>query len=1298
MTCTVEYIEKQKFSRTEKDRLTGIYVDVFDTAKATKVFREVNNRLVAGKHKYADALAAVAKINQKYGQVAKLSKIVSTANTEQFALNVNVLPLTTEKQYDIVFEAPPSLTKESRSAELRKYIPFDSAEIKPALERLITEESGVVEKESLIKLLQNVDKVNTTLHVSLLEDSAGRFTIENREVGKTRIDLDPRIKPQHVRYLLHHELIHAYSVGVLQNPQTEQEKEFNRNVERVVSLLQTKYGDDYSVSDKYEFIAELASNKEFRDKIKGDDLWNRILRLFRNLLGMKDSFDKILDEFYNILDQSSNLQSYISETEHALKDKPIKKSLDALEKMIHILNQRIKRLEYKGLSKEKQAVEETKKKLEEYSIGKRNLAVLESLTFIQKDLASLTDDYQNMAKDPANINPDKLRNIGEQLSSYDIVESFSNQIEKNASQFVLDEADAPELKKLLRDLRVRINLFKEDIKDLNIKRGAQFIKNELGDQKITEEQIEDQLKVADRDISWWSRLFESPRNWFDKAATAVFKALERTTAQAYQDNLEQDLYRTEAKVENLNYKTWKPAIGGGDWFNNHRQFTSVGILKAETEYENWLKATGRSMSNPVDKYKPILDMETFKEGSTGVEFVSPLSKEGKVILAITEKSPDFPLRQYYETVVLGYLKAQERIPNPSMRPGLRIPSISRSLFEGVVREEGLKKFNLFSEKLRQSLRKRYDDTDYRAVDANLNPINYLPIRFISLQDGTEGRMSTREVSLDLGSTIPMFMEETRSRQGMLAIQSDLEIVKEQLGEREVVKSNKRIKGPGITGWLSSEREANYSDDPSVYQTIKGTESESFKAVETLLRRFMYGEFKKDGGEIELFGKKVTVRKATETLLKYTGMNIMLGNLAIPATNLFVGEITLFKEALGGNIISKENLWAGTKLTKDAALGSLSDLSNREKKSKFGRIFTYFNVMGNERPEDNIGIDSTWMRRVQSKLFGGHGMVEYQQASTVLGAVLDKFKAKDKEGKDVSLYQAIEVNMNGKLSVLPGYTYNGKTTIDQTTINKIRNQAVRIYELVNGNYTRMASPGATEYIGGDLVMFMRKWLPEGIAARWKTKYYDESLGQENEGYYVSALVAFNNVFTSKRGWVPNMTDTLRILTWFGAKDEKLLLLPNELELSPEEQEQIINLRKAGIKKAMFDLYAITALTLGLIMLGSGDEDDDSYALYMMARVRRELMTFISPTTAWDVLRSPTIALNTIGGFNRIIGATIDATGAILTGEDLAVMKRGTGKGQNELLFRILQQSGGAGFLYQFDNLTQKTQLIQSGGWR
>lgn len=1311
MSCKIpNYIDKQPLSKAEKERLSGINTDIFDKVKASGAFRG-KDVLLAKKQEFGKATSVVGKINTEYKtKVATLDKVKSTGNTEQFALRVNVLPLSDENQSNLAFSpTPEELQEDYRSLfdgpevnkYVEKYVPGATvAEPKIALEKALTEEGNVEAKKGIQVLLDNIHKIQ----VNLIQDHGdqneyGHYNLDTHEVV---LNANTITTSEEARITLVHEMHHAYGIGVLESPLTEKEVDFSRNVGRIFRELKAANPSSKlnGLKDEREFLAELASSKDFRQSLRGTSIWSRIIRAFRKLLGQSDQYDKLLNQYYDVLDSSHELQRNVPginrislKPAKTKKQKEIKKQLDVLEKFIATLGQRRTRLYQHGQSKKAQQVSKDIKELEKVLVVDRSIALVKALAITEREMSELDEAFEKLERDPAKINPDVVLNIQVQLTSYEVLKSMANEIRRKPADFVSDPEMAKALVTAIDGLRGRINTMTEDIDDLIDQRYAWVSVQNTSDPNASFEKALDTAKVADRDISWWSRMFESARGVFDSTVSGVFRTINNVYSKAHRENLSEDLWRKEVKSETLQFKTRK----GKDWHDNVIDFKSVGIVKATEEFEAWLKKKGLPSSTPADMYSHILNVETLQQNASGVLFISPLSKEGKDMLKIKDDSEDFPLKQFYSTIVLGKLKSEENIKNPSMRGGLRIPSMQRSLLEGIL--TGKDKFSLFKENLLYSIQKRTDDRDFRAVDENFEPIHYLPVRFTSRHDGQHGRLTTREVSLDLPATVALYMAEMRTREGMQEVVSDLEITKTVLGQREVVKSSGRL--PGLAGLLTGARRSLSDPQSGKIETIAGTESNSYKLVDSMMRRLVYGEFKEPAGSFEAFGRKIDVRKGLTQLLKWTGFNIMFMNLAIPLTNIIVGKTTMFKEAIGGNLVDFSDLAAAEKMYLDAAQAAFQDIGEREKKSVYGRLYMIFNPLGEQRPANHLGINKNWMTTTFGHIFSsGAGLTQYKISSEAIGSALHRFKVQDAEGKDVPMYNGtfqIEADMNGKLQLKPGYKYKGKSTIDGADIDEIRDYIGRVYELVYGNYARLTSPGAMEYWWGEALFLMRKWLPEGIAARWKTRYYDESLHQDFEGHYVSALATFNGIWTRGEGVASRTLDSLRMLTFMNSSNPDLLLLPNELNLSREEKDGIIKLRQAGIRKTMVDLYMISALTLAVLALSGGD-DDDSYVKYMAIRIRRELLTFIDPSNAWDVLRSPSVLMNNINGMHKIIWDVGSQGWANMTGDDAPVYKSGAYKGENKLWADIQRQIGMHSLLHQFDDLEKKSRLMTGGGWR
>jgi len=96
--CKLDYIENQSFSDTEKQRLVSIHKSIFDRAKASKAFRNFNDKLFTLKNNYPSATQFVYNTNNEYN--APITRIDTSAPGQHY-LNVNVLPLAEEIQGEL---------------------------------------------------------------------------------------------------------------------------------------------------------------------------------------------------------------------------------------------------------------------------------------------------------------------------------------------------------------------------------------------------------------------------------------------------------------------------------------------------------------------------------------------------------------------------------------------------------------------------------------------------------------------------------------------------------------------------------------------------------------------------------------------------------------------------------------------------------------------------------------------------------------------------------------------------------------------------------------------------------------------------------------------------------------------------------------------------------------------------------------------------------------------------------------------------------------------------------------------
>lgn len=1190
---------------------------------------------------------------------------------------------------DSIKQYPLFDTSESGSNEhISQYLSEDVTPAKTVIERLLATEVNPENKADLGLLLRNVDKINTPVVISELENKFGVFEVQRTDSGiVTEIKINSKANVENdsqMRHILLHELDHAYFAGVIENPQSEVEKNFVTNLDRLRKETIDKYGKIQGTENNHEFNAEIASNPDFRDKLKKGDLWSRFLRFIRRIFGQKETYDKIIEQRYEIVDQVEDLQRLeegkfamsVNQVSEETAKKTYKKELKLLEEIIASNKAYVRALREQKRYEESKEARRSLKSLEKLAKENKISALAESLKQDLINLSSLSKAIDKLDRNPAKTNSTVLWKSQEQLQGVtDRTENFAIALERFPEYFSDNQEEIGKLKSTVQSLQSEIRKLKIPIKRLSLERIAHISKE--ANPNMSTEDIKSNLEVMDFDLTMVTRLFDSPREVRDPLLRTMHKLISDKQTIADRLSTSQVFDKTETE--------WKTTFWEWDENLNKREkrtfeYRKVGLDKALKEYETWLTSKGKNKNTIRDKFAPILNQDSFKQNSNQIEFVSPTSTEGKKILSIKKDSQDYPLKQFYTSFVLEYLRSQEAYTR-DLRPGLRVPTVAKGWLEGFATAKGITGAGTVIK--RQALNeviRRHTETEFKQADQAEGYERQLPIRFSSKTDGQNGRLSKDEVSLDIAETISLFLQASNTTSEMEKIQPDLELILSQLKDRKLIETRQ----DSILEYKPVPKTITSSGLPTMKE---GVASEAYQMAETLNKMQVLGQVKKDEGTLKIGDKHFDIRKVIDTILKYTGLKIMVGSIALPVVNRAMSEIQLWKEAVGGNYISATNYAAGLKLYKNVALESIKDMGNKVKQTEFGRLYTFFNPIGDQRPATVSGVDSTWMRTVWDNIIHGGSALEYQLSVQIMGAVMDKeqFRITETDGKLCTMADGILVNNKGQVTLKPRYKYRGKDHITEDELNEVRDYVLRFYQYMNGPRNLGDSAQASHWAIGAMVTFMRRWLVPGVQTRFrKLDLHDLRLQAPTEGHYLSAGIAFNNMFNPKDGFFQKSVNVLRLLTWMGVKDPNMLLTPNELQLNEDEREAIISLRQANIRKSLFELYSIATLTLGLFLM-SGEDDDDNYAKYLALRVRRELVTFIDPVTAWDVLRSPTVALNTIDAMGKLIYATRDAVGAVLTNEDMKILESGPGKGYNELYWRAL----GLTPLRQFHQLDPET---------
>jgi hypothetical protein len=349
------------------------------------------------------------------------------------------------------------------------------------------------------------------------------------------------------------------------------------------------------------------------------------------------------------------------------------------------------------------------------------------------------------------------------------------------------------------------------------------------------------------------------------------------------------------------------------------------------------------------------------------------------------------------------------------------------------------------------------------------------------------------------------------------------------------------------------------------------------------------------------GKTINAMKIADGALMYTALRNLGLNLFSPTVNLLQGTTAALMEGGGGKYYSLENFL-------EAAM-----LITRADKKTWAIIDEFSHVVGQREFTRQMRKEMTTVKGGKLKpteiLFKLQEMGELAVQYAVLIAIMKGNKA-ERFGIKYSdaLYE------NGKLT----WT-NKDIDVDKKTLFASKVNAVN--EKIVGNYDPDDRAAAKRYFGGRAVMQHRTWLPAMFDNRWGSERYDFILEEKFIGRY--------RVLVKKAG--------MQILKEM-AKKGFFFTNTSQIQEATGQEEHLVRAMKANLTEAML-IAVVLMLRWGL---AAGDDEDstavEKYTLRTLQRLSAEMMFFVSPNQAWEVLQSPAPSVAAFTEFGRVFSHT------------------------------------------------------------
>lgn len=166
-------------------------------------------------------------------------------------------------------------------------------------------------------LLKILSKTNAEIEYVSASELTSTDTImeydHGRNVIKVSLERLKEYSPAEISITLLHEMVHSITVESLRNPKTFEQKDLVDLIESFINDNKD-LSEEWGMSSTFEFVAELYSNPEFRDKVKEASKtkwWSDFINAIRRLLGLpyKRNYNNLVEKVIEFVDNAESSET-----------------------------------------------------------------------------------------------------------------------------------------------------------------------------------------------------------------------------------------------------------------------------------------------------------------------------------------------------------------------------------------------------------------------------------------------------------------------------------------------------------------------------------------------------------------------------------------------------------------------------------------------------------------------------------------------------------------------------------------------------------------------------------------------------------------------------------------------------------------------------------------------------------------------------------------------------------------------------------------------------------------------------
>ena len=708
---------------------------------------------------------------------------------------------------------------------------------------------------------------------------------------------------------------------------------------------------------------------------------------------------------------------------------------------------------------------------------------------------------------------------------------------------------------------------------------------------IGKEELKELLKTADHDISLIN-------TWFDSAANSTDIVIKLTDAiiRHHKNNVRNKVTDITKTIQQAARKLEDSGIKNFDFMyakNSRGEYTHqyIGTIDYVKYYENekkMYKEADELFGDDIIKKRKFIS-SWYRDNKTG-DTPNPKIYKGKYY----DLNP--AQKEFYKTFMKLRNELISYLPNDIFMEGSvsdrnRVIQIRKDTMDRLLTSGNLN--NILSsvwKSTKEQIQITEDETSFGEIRHALQnfsgeEVMSVPIFFTKRMD------NPNDISHDAVSTLIAFADMAVNYHEMSQIVEQLEVGKDVLQQREAIKESGGKKlVTEIKGYTNIEERL------PVFKNVRNF----IKRYNDLIESQVYGRYMKNEGSVKLpfIDKPVSGAKATNLLIRLSSLMQIGFSPIVAISSALTDMVNTATEAHGGQFFNKKELFKADKLYGSELPEYLGELGNPVKTSKLALFLEKFNVL----QEYENKIRTTRFKKSAAKnIFSSNSFYfmlrmgsHFGQSRTALAQALHT-KLKDKNGNTINLYDALEVKYKdpsnpkygAELVLKEGVTKEDGSTVTQEDLDNFSNKVLGLNQYLFGIYNSADKNAAQRTAIGRLAFMYRNWMVPALNRRFAHSDYNMLLGTDTEGYY----------------------QTLFRFIVHLASDIHNIKLSSVLRL-----EDMTETEKANIRKALFELTTLLALTISTSVLMSDWEDKDNpWVMRMLKYFTRRLKTEIGAMT-------------------------------------------------------------------------------------